>query len=106
MDELRAEYLELESKNTEKISQEIINNKGSLAALELLRIGTTLDKDKYFDTYLVVATQLNNDHPQNPMVIEFFRMVDNMKKLAVGQVAPEISLPNPCLLYTSDAADE
>ncbi len=94
MENLRAEYLVLEGKTTDAIANEIKANSGSLAALELLR-GNVIDKDKYFEVYQLVSENLNNDHPEISVVKEFNQLVSNMAKLAIGQIAPEIALPNP-----------
>ena len=64
----------------------------SLTALQVI---TSLDKDKYFDTYLTVATKFNALIPENQFVKQFVQQVENMKLLAIGQLAPEIALPNP-----------
>jgi peroxiredoxin len=54
-----------------------------------------LDKDEYFDVYLATAEKLAKEWPDFAHAKDFVSMVDKMKALAIGQLAPEISLPNP-----------
>ncbi len=54
-----------------------------------------LDRDKYFDVYLVTSDKLKKEWPDYDVAKEFITMVDNMKATAIGQITPEIELPNP-----------
>ncbi|MBX7124791.1 MAG: AhpC/TSA family protein [Cyclobacteriaceae bacterium] len=73
-----------------------LRNQGpSLAVLNLLQSGIFQDRDRYFDLYVHVANELNQKWPQLDLVKEFLKQVETMKKLAVGQPAPEIALPDP-----------
>jgi peroxiredoxin len=55
----------------------------------------SLDPDQYFETYAIVADKLRKDWGNYTHVKTFIEKVDKLKKLAVGQPAPEIALPNP-----------
>lgn len=95
MDELRAQYLELDGEFKKKIIARIDEMGASLGVLEVLRGGRVLDKDQHFDVYLRYAELLKAEIPNSPIVKEFIADVEQMKKLAVGQMAPDIALPNP-----------
>ena len=66
----------------------------SLAVINLLQTNV-LDKDQYYLTYLDVAEKLKKEWPTYSQSKEFISYVDKMKLTAVGQPAPEISLPTP-----------
>ncbi|MDH5399605.1 MAG: TlpA family protein disulfide reductase [Cyclobacteriaceae bacterium] len=95
MANLRAEYAVMEDANLKKIAGLIRQHPTSLAAVDLLRSGQFLDKDKYFEVYEFVAGEITDKYPDLKYVASFKEMVDGMKKLAIGQVAPDFSLPNP-----------
>ena len=67
----------------------------SLGVLEVLRGGRILDKDQYFSVYERFAESLKKEMPNVGVAKEFITEVEQMKKLAIGQLAPDISLPNP-----------
>jgi peroxiredoxin len=54
-----------------------------------------LDKDAFFSTYEKVAEITKKEWPNYKYAKSFVASVEDMKLLAIGQVAPEISLPNP-----------
>lgn len=89
---LRAKYMEMENAHNTKAAGKILEMGTSLTALQVI---TALDKDKYFDTYLALANKFNALIPENQFVKQFVTQVDNMKLLAIGQLAPDIALPNP-----------
>ncbi|MDH5602373.1 MAG: AhpC/TSA family protein, partial [Cyclobacteriaceae bacterium] len=94
MDELREQYLEMEYQNKLKVA-ELIKNSVSLAVIELLRSGNVLDADRFFDVYESVSSNMIEKYPDVSYVVEFKDKVEGMRKLAIGQIAPEIELPNP-----------
>lgn len=93
--ELRAQYQILASKGDDKIAQIIKDEPPSLGVINLLQSGKSLDKDSYFDVYVVVADKAKKAWPNSNHVKDFVDMVEKSKAVAIGQVAPEISLPNP-----------
>ena len=95
MKALQGEYAKLDAAHKRRIGEMINNSNAHLAAIELLQSGRFLDKDQQFEVYKSVANKANTSLPQLPMVQQFVAMVESMKKLAIGQVAPEIALPNP-----------
>ncbi|TRX52423.1 AhpC/TSA family protein [Fulvivirga sp. M361] len=95
MDELRGKYLQMESEFKKDIIARIEQEGPSLGVLEILRGGKILDRDKNFDVYLTYAELLKTELPNSEIAQEFVMDVEQMKSLAVGQVAPDIALPNP-----------
>lgn len=95
MNALRQEYLELDEEFKQSIVNMIDTMGASLGVVEVLRSGGILDKDKYYDTYKKYAELLKSELPNSSIANLFVTEVDQMKRLAVGQMAPEISLPNP-----------
>lgn len=93
MNELRAAYMKEINKSHTKLSELLKSEPLSLGTINLLQ-GSALDKDQYFDTYLFVAEKLKKEWPSFTYAKEFVTMVDKMKLLAIGQVAPEIVLPD------------
>jgi len=95
MNELRQEYLALDEQFKQSIVDMIDTMGASLGVVEVLRSGGILDRDKHYDTYKNYAALLKKELPQSSIAKLFVTEVEQMQKLAVGQVAPEISLPNP-----------
>jgi peroxiredoxin len=89
---LRAKYVEMENAHNLLAAAKIQDMGTSLTALQVI---TSLDKDKHYKTYLAVANKFNESIPENQFVKQFVDQVGNMKLLAIGELAPEISLPNP-----------
>ena len=66
----------------------------SLGLINLLQ-NNNLDPDKYFDVYLGTSEKLSREWPNSHYAKEFISYVEKLKKTAIGQPAPEISLPDP-----------
>lgn len=92
--ELQQTYQKLAKINTDKAAEYLRAQEPSLAVINLLQ-NNSLDVDQYFDTYLAVADKLRTSWAGYSHAKSFIEKVDKMKKLAIGQVAPEIALPNP-----------
>ncbi|MBI3218140.1 MAG: TlpA family protein disulfide reductase [Bacteroidetes bacterium] len=67
----------------------------SLALFNLLQDPNLLDKDKNLDLFVSSAEKFQKDWPTSPFTKELVAMTEKMKITAVGQLAPEIALPNP-----------
>jgi peroxiredoxin len=91
---VQMKYLDHVKKYNDEIAKLLVAKAPSLAVINLLQ-SNVLDKDQYFDTYLQVADKLKKEWSKYDRAEEFIAYVENMKKLAIGQPAPEISLPNP-----------
>jgi peroxiredoxin len=92
--ELQMTYMNEIKKSHDQVAALLRNEPPSLGVINLLQNGTMLDKDKYFDTYLAVSEKLKKEWPNYSHAKEFVSSVDKMKLLAIGQPAPEISLPD------------
>ncbi len=95
MEELRSRYFELEGNFKNQVAARIESAGASLGALEILRNGRILDKDQNFQTFSKFASTVNEEIPNSLVVNEFVAEVERMKKLALGEIAPDITLPNP-----------
>ena len=93
--DLQMQYQVLAEKVKVQIAELIKKEPASLGVINLLMDGQTLDRDKYFDAYLVTAEKVKKAWPNSQVVKDFVDMVDKNKTLAIGQVAPEIALPDP-----------
>ena len=91
---LQNQYQNLMNKEHDKIAQLLEQHSPSLAVINLLQ-SNTIDKDRYFNTYVAVAENLKKEWPDYSQAKAFVSMVDKMKRTAIGQPAPEISLPDP-----------
>jgi peroxiredoxin len=94
MVQLQQQYMQIVSKTQNQVAQFIKEQPASLGIINLLQ-NNALDKEQYFDTYLAVADRLKKEWPNYAHAKNFIADVEKLKKLAVGQPAPEIALPNP-----------
>jgi peroxiredoxin len=92
VDSLRNVYLEMEKEKTESIKSAINKMDNSLAALYAVNF---LDPEKDFPFFDELATKYGKSMPDSKYAQEFITRVDNMRTLSVGQMAPDIALPNP-----------
>ncbi|BDD08817.1 thiol:disulfide interchange protein [Fulvitalea axinellae] len=81
----------LQKKVKEEILQIVKQEQIGLAALQLMGL---FDPNEDFEIIEATAKNLNKDYPNVPMVQEFVEHVKQTKKLLVGQMAPEIRLPD------------
>lgn len=92
--DLQAKYQELVKAPNDSIAEVILNNAPSVGAIEFLS-KNELDPDQYFPVYEKVASSLQGEWANYQIGKDFIEMVKRMKAVAIGSVAPEISLPNP-----------
>ncbi|MEZ4946025.1 MAG: TlpA disulfide reductase family protein [Cyclobacteriaceae bacterium] len=95
MEEIQEEYMAFYNHGIDKVAALLKEQGPSVAVINLLTASNFLDRDKYFDLYLHVADELRQEWPNYELAKEFIATVDKMKVLAIGQPAPDISLPNP-----------
>lgn len=91
---LQREYQEHVKKYSDRIAALMVEHAPSLAVINLLQ-SNILDKDQYYDTYQKVAEKTEREWPDYSQATHFVDYVEKMGLTAVGQPAPEISLPNP-----------
>lgn len=91
---LQEKYMAMSRRELDRLVAELKNEPLSLGLLNILE-GQTFDKDQYFDLYVHVAEKAKKEWPNYSHAKAFVEMVERMKTLAIGSVAPEIALPNP-----------
>jgi peroxiredoxin len=96
MGELRSQYYSILNAAHDKAATVIKTSPASLGIINFLQgSNVPLDKDKYIDVYVNTADKTVKAWPTSAHAKEFADMVSKMKATAIGQVAPEINLPNP-----------
>jgi len=93
--ELQQKYMELSGKTNDQIAELLMKEPVSLGLINLLQNGQTLDKDKYIEVYISAADKAKKAWPNSSHAKDFADMVEKSRAVSIGQVAPEISLPNP-----------
>jgi len=83
--------LKIEKEKKEFFKQKVEANPKSLASLVFI---DELDIDEYFDTYKLVAEGLKDYYDYNSYAKDFIDKVNAKKLLDIGNVAPDIELPN------------
>lgn len=92
---LQEQYQKMSITATDQIAALLKTAPASLGGINILQGGQMLTKDKYWDVYVLYADKLKKELPNSSHAKDFIAMIDKEKKLAIGQVAPEIALPNP-----------
>jgi peroxiredoxin len=92
--ELQLQYQKYMKATQDKVAAVLVEKSPSLAVINLLQ-SNVIDRDQYFATYEAVAGKLTGDWTKYSASKAFLDEVSALRKLAVGQPAPEISLPNP-----------
>lgn len=82
-------YNKLVSSFSPEISKLIKNNTDKYTCLIAIQ---ELNPEEYKETFIALNEGLSKKYPNNQQVMMFSKMVDNMLKLQVGQLAPEIAL--------------
>ncbi|MEO8472695.1 MAG: TlpA disulfide reductase family protein [Chryseolinea sp.] len=81
--------------SNDKIAELLKNEPASLGVINMLSSPTpAIDRDTYFSTYQAIADKLQKEWPNYDLAKNFITMVNSMKSIAIGQPAPEISLPD------------
>ncbi len=91
---IRAEYMAAVKVGTDSVAALLKRQPSSFGTLDLLQQGV-LDADSYPDVFQDAAVKIQKEYPESRLAKDFIRKVDMQKATAVGQVAPEIALPNP-----------
>lgn len=94
IERLQLKYQDMLKGANEKIGAILIDRSPSVAVIDFLS-KRQLDPDDYFEVYKKVSDILKKEWGNYTLAIDFVTMVDKMKVVAIGSVAPEISLPNP-----------
>jgi peroxiredoxin len=92
--ELQMKYQQIVIKYNDQIAELMVKESPSLAVINLLQ-SNILDRDHYYTVYTQVAEKLKKEWAGYSQAANFIDYVNKMKLTAVGQLAPEIALPNP-----------
>jgi peroxiredoxin len=93
MSNLQDQYMGELSRVQDSLLQTLIKRPLSLGMINILE-GNMFDKDAQFKYYKQVADRIQSEWPASRYGKKFVEMVDKMAITAVGQPAPEISLPD------------
>jgi peroxiredoxin len=91
---IQNQYQQLQKKTLDEVAAVLKQQPPSLGVINLLQ-SNTLTTDDYFDVFTTVADKLKKEWSHYTYAKEFIAMVDRFKSISIGQVAPEIALPNP-----------
>jgi peroxiredoxin len=96
--EIQKKYAAMSSdlipKMNKSISTLFLEQPASLAVVNLLQ-NNALDIDNYLNVFIDASAKLIKEYPALSYAKEFSAFVEKAKKTAVGEMAPEITLPNP-----------
>jgi len=95
MMQIQEKYQELLAVSSGKVVEIIRQAPPSLAVIYLLQSGGVVNQDKHFDVYVSAAEKFRTGWPDSYHAKQFVQYVDRIRKTAIGQPAPEISLPDP-----------
>lgn len=93
--ELQLAYMNILNRGYDQVAAMLKDQPASLGLLNLLQQNNLLDKDRYFDLYLSSAEKFKREWPDSHYTKDFIDQVEKMKITAIGQITPEIELPNP-----------
>jgi peroxiredoxin len=96
--EVQEEYMKLQDEKSEAIIDQIRSMGTSLATIQAINY---IDKDKYYTFFDEWTDEMAIIYPDEPNLNVLVGEADKMRRLAIGQPAPEISLPNPDGVITS-----
>ena len=92
--ELQNQYLKVIGKGHDLVATIIKDQPASLAVINLLQQNNLLDRDKYFELYVSTSEKLKKEWPNYAVAKDFIDMVDKMKATGIGQLSPEIEMPD------------
>ncbi|ERM82947.1 hypothetical protein P872_04865 [Rhodonellum psychrophilum GCM71 = DSM 17998] len=89
---IQEKAMHLEQNHGEKVKTVITEMDGSFAALAAIGMLNPKNDFQFMDN---LVTQLNTDYPNTKIISTLMQQLEDMRVLAIGQIAPEISLPDP-----------
>ncbi len=89
---LREEYMALQKEKQQLAAHLLRQQPVTLATYQLL---SNLDKDTYLDLRDSLAQILNEKYPNRFYIEDLLADIEKTRATAIGQIAPEIALPNP-----------
>jgi peroxiredoxin len=82
----------LETTQSQKVKETLDGMEGSFAAMAGIAMLNIKTDFQYIDG---LVSNLNEKYPNTKMIQSLLNQLDDMRALSIGQVAPEIALPNP-----------
>jgi peroxiredoxin len=95
VEEVQNKYMALIAVGYDSVAAFLRKQPASLGLINVLQGQAVLDKDQYFDVFVSAAEKTQKEWPDVPQIKEFVAFVEKSKLTAVGQMAPEIALPDP-----------
>jgi len=92
MESIDGRYQSLEKENADKLKAKIDQMGTSIAAFYAVNF---LDAEKQFAYLSELAERFKKNLPDSRYTQQFVEQVEELSKLAIGQQAPDIALPNP-----------
>ncbi len=93
--ELRNKAMQLIESGKANLVAMLKEQPASLALFNLLQDPNLIDKDKSSDLFAVATEKFQKDWPTSKFTKEIVSLTEKIKVTAVGQLAPEITLPTP-----------
>jgi peroxiredoxin len=90
--QIEAEYMKLQAQNSEKVKAKIREMGVSLAALYAVNYLNQEDEFPFLDS---LAGRFEKELPQSRYSRQFVDQIKSVRAIAIGQPAPDFSLPNP-----------
>jgi len=95
IEELQLSYLDILNRKYDEVAGFLRQQPPSLAVVYVLQQANAIDPDRYFSLYEETAEKLKATWPDSKHTRAFTDRVEKMRLTAIGQPAPEISLPTP-----------
>lgn len=89
---IQLEAMSLEARQAEKVKETITSMGDSFASLAAVGLLNPKNDFPFIDELI---SRLNEVYPGTISILQMKQQLDEMRALSVGQVAPEIELPNP-----------
>lgn len=90
--EIQSKAMNLEGDHAVKVKQVIDDMNGSFASLAAIGMLNPKNDFIYIDELI---TKLDEKYPDTRMISTLKAQLEDMRALSIGQIAPEIALPNP-----------
>ncbi len=90
--DIQNKAINLEADHGEKVKEVIKEMDDSFASLAAIGMLNPKNDFQFMDSLI---EKLNGKYPNNKMISTLMQQLDDMRVLSIGQMAPEISLPNP-----------
>lgn len=92
MENIKAEFMAKQKINNDAIKKQIWSMDNSIAGVLAIQFLNQEEEYAFLDS---LAQKYGEEIPNSSYVIDLQNQVNSLRKLAIGSLAPEISLPNP-----------